>query len=137
MEEIRSIDLLGRGTKITLLDGKEYTILYDLEAMIMLEDAMEEDDVLSRKLRSLLENRSPSWQAVRYLLWLGLRHFHPEITLEDLGKLVDIRDMSYVVGKISEALGLAMGQAEDDGGNLGSQDGSPGQSSISLPGKLA
>ncbi len=134
---MRIQDLIGRGVEITLLDGSTYTLLYDLEAMAMLEDAMDEETVLSRKLRDMFERKNASWRAVLFLLWLGLRHHHPDVTQEAVAKLVDVRMMAYVVEKITEALGLAMPEGESaPAGKKTSQDGFPGQSSTSSPGGL-
>lgn len=127
---LKAIDLLGRGIPITLLDGNEYKILYDLRAMAMLEDEMDEDTPLAKKLKDMLERQQPSWKAVLYLLWLGLLHYHPEIKREDIGQLVDVRMLPDLVNKISEALGQAMVEGESQE-KKAVKDGSTGQSSTS------
>lgn len=133
MDDFKAIDLIGQAVKIKLLNGKEYSLLYDLKAMAILEDAMDEDTPLAKKLKAMFEQRQPSWRAVRYLLWLGMLHFHPEVKEEDVGELVDVRMLTEVVEKISEALGLAMGESTEE--KKIARDGLTGQSSTSLRGE--
>lgn len=133
MDDFKAIDLIGQAVKIKLLDGKEYSLLYDLKAMAILEDTMDEDTSLARKLKAMFEQKQPSWKAVRYLLWLGMLHYHPEVREEDVGELVDVRMLTEVVEKVSEALGLAMSESTEEKKMM--RDGLAGQSSTSSQGE--
>ncbi|MEW6555075.1 MAG: hypothetical protein AB1384_12410 [Actinomycetota bacterium] len=46
----------------------------------------------------------PGYRSTRAMLWAGLREHHPEITLEEAGKLLPLPRMAEVNVKLSAAL---------------------------------
>lgn len=49
-----------------------------------------------------------SIEAISFMLWCGLVHGDPQITLEDVQDIVDIRDMEYVATKMGEVMSADM-----------------------------
>lgn len=77
------------------LDGRERVLRYDLNALCMFEE--------STKLGIAEALQTRSMSAIRALLWAGLIHEDPLLTIEDVGKMEfgSLRDM---VTKVVSAL---------------------------------
>lgn len=92
-------DVKSKVVKVTLLDGVERTLKYDLNAMAELEDKYGSVDAAF----AALDNNSI--KAVRCVLWAGLLHEEPELTEQKVGSLID---MTYLQN-LMETLGTAFG----------------------------
>lgn len=95
---------------VTMNLDKERHLKFDLNAFAMLEEKYGSIDEALRKI----ENGSIT--ALRFILWAGLVHEDPTLTVEDVGRMFDIRNLSEVSKQIFEAVGAAMPSRE--GGDL-------------------
>lgn len=90
-------DVREKGVKVEL-DGREFTLFYDLNAFAEIEDDFGViDEVLEKLGRS-------SAKTIRALLWAGLLHHHPEVTTTEVGRLIGFQDL----GDLSEKLRVAI-----------------------------
>lgn len=74
----------------------------DLNAMVAFEEASGKSMF---KLKSM-ENLSVA--DLRALLWASLRHEDKDLTLEQVGGLVDLGNMEYIAGRLAEAWAVAL-----------------------------
>lgn len=95
-------DIKSKEVKITLTDGVERRLLFDLNAMAELEDRYGSVD---NAFEALQEN---SIKALRCVLWAGLIHDNPELTEHTVGSLIDIQWIESIVGTLSEAFDTSM-----------------------------
>ena len=95
-------DLLAtpKGKTIKLSDGKEYTLApFTLNTLANLE---QEFDCDLEELTAKLAKRAAT--SFRKLLWVLLREDYPDLTLEGVGKLVELNQMNEVVSELTSAL---------------------------------
>ena len=79
MSELKA--LVGKGFIFTGADGIEYECSpYDLNDLAQIEEDY-------GNIETLMVNVGPATQ-LRYMLWLSLRHRHPQMTIENAGKLI-------------------------------------------------
>lgn len=87
-------------------EGKDYTLVFDFNAFADFEEETGVDNALT-----LLEDPSALGARLsRALFWSGLKTHHPEITLEEAGRV-----MTSSMGKLGEALLAAFPQGGDEG----------------------
>lgn len=86
---------MKKGTKITL--DKERYLRYSLNSMRKL------DKEHGLNIDTLADNFD--LEKVQVLLHTGLVSDDPELTFEDVGEIVDMNNIEYVVEKLTEALG--------------------------------
>ena len=79
------------------IKGTTYTLLYNLGAICALRD--KGVDAFNLTAETLTDPRT-----IRTLLWGGLRKYHPEVTEEQLGDLLDLSDLPEVAEAFTEAL---------------------------------
>lgn len=87
-----------RGESKIVLGDKEYTLRFDLNALVELEDKMGVPLSEMGEMKITIRN-------VRSMLWAGVLHQEPEITEQEIGKFVDMDNMEEVQTAISEAFG--------------------------------
>lgn len=85
-----------RGLVKVMLD-KERTLKFDLNALVDVEDN------LGFSLAELEDKMSI--KTLRVLLHAGLQHEDPELTLQDVGRMIDFENLSEVQEALSKALG--------------------------------
>ncbi|MCY8048446.1 gene transfer agent family protein [Bacillus haynesii] len=85
-----------RGESKVTLGDKEYSLRYDLNALVELEDRM------GVPLSEMGEMKI-TIRTVRSMLWAGVLHENPDVTEEELGKYVDMENLEDIQGAISEA----------------------------------
>lgn len=90
-------DVKSKDIKITLMDGVERTIKFDLNAMAELEDKYGSVDAAFEMLDK------NSIKALRFILWAGLVHEDESLTEQKVGSLIDMRWMQEIMGTLSEA----------------------------------
>lgn len=90
-------DVKSKDIKITLSDGVERTIKFDLNAMAELEDKYGSVD----EAFAQLDNNSI--KALRFILWAGLVHEDENLTERKVGSLIDVRFMQNIIGTLGEA----------------------------------
>lgn len=95
--------------KITLSDGVERTIKFDLNAMAALEEIYGSVD------KAFEELDKNSIKALRCVLWAGLMHEDENLTEKQVGSLIDIRLMNEIVTSLGSAFEADMPNAESAG----------------------
>lgn len=85
-----------RGESKLVLGGNEYTLRYDLNALVELEDKMGVPLSEMGEMKITIRN-------VRSMLWAGILHENDEITEKEIGKFVDMENMEEVQEAISKA----------------------------------
>lgn len=86
--------------KITL-GGTEMKMKYTLLSMVKLEKE-------GIRIQELGEQMS--LESVLKVLWAGLITFQPELTVDEVGAMVDIADLSEITEKLTEAFGGLQGK---------------------------
>ena len=69
------------------------------------------EDVMGHPVTQL-DGKKIGIKAMRALLWAGLLHEMPDLTLKEAGELMDYTDMQTISNKITEAIELAFGKSE-------------------------
>lgn len=87
----------GKPKKITLSDGKEYT-LSPINLNVLADIETEMGCSLNELEKKFNKSQASS---LRTLLYVLLKPNHPEITPEDVGKLVSVN----LISEVSEAIG--------------------------------
>lgn len=90
-------DVKSKDIKITLSDGVERTIKFDLNAMAELEDKYGSVEAAFE----LLDKNSI--KALRFILWAGLIHEDESLTEKQVGSLIDMRYMQEIMGTLGSA----------------------------------
>lgn len=90
-------DVKSKEVKLTLNDGVERTLKFDLNAMAELEDEYGSVDAAFEMLDK------NSIKAVRFILWAGLMHEDPSLTLKQVGSLIDVQYLQELMGSLGEA----------------------------------
>ena len=91
-------DIKSKEIKITLNDGVERIIKFDLNALAELEDRYGSVD------KAFEELDKNSIKALRCILWVGLLHTDESLTEQQVGRMIDISCMKRIVGTLGEAL---------------------------------
>lgn len=77
------------------IGGEERRIRFDVNALIDLEDALNID--IMERPESIVELfEKPTLRRIRTLLWAGLLHENPNLTLREAGALIDTENMNVV-----------------------------------------
>lgn len=90
-------DVKSKKKTITLLDGVERTIKFDLNAMAELEDKYGSVDAAFEMLDK------NSIKALRFILWAGLVHEDENLTERQVGSLIDMQYMSELMETLGDA----------------------------------
>lgn len=86
------------GREVTIeLEGQTYKLLFDLNALAAFGDKLGIEVRLSNLQEDLVNTRLPL-SAPRTLLWAAMQAHHPDLTEEDVGRLVH-GDSVEVIGK--------------------------------------
>lgn len=91
-------EVKAKDVKLTLSDGVERTVKFDLNALAELEDRYGTVDAAFEALDS------NSIKAVRFVLWAGLVHEDSELTEQKVGSLIDIKYLQELMGTLGEAM---------------------------------
>lgn len=100
-------DVKNKVVKLTLLDGVERTLRYDLNAMAELEDKYGSVDAAFEAM-----DRN-SIKAVRCVLWAGLLHEDPSLTEQKVGSLIDMRYLQDLMSTVGEAFNADLPKQEN------------------------
>ena len=90
-------DVKSKDIKITLSDGVERSIKFDLNAMAELEDKYGTVDAAFEALDN------SSIKALRFILWAGLVHGDESLTEKHVGSLIDMSNISSIMSTVGEA----------------------------------
>ncbi len=90
-----------KGKKITLADGNKNTLEHmTLNTLTNLEEEFD-CDIEDIQIK-MAEGRKA--QVFRRLLWIFLKEGYPELTVEDVGRLVALDQVTGLVAELNEAL---------------------------------
>jgi hypothetical protein len=87
---------------------KPRNLVYDNEAQIAIEDELGESTFDQKLWQSI------SAKKARVILWAGLLHDDPSLTLDDVKKLLRGRNMAPIMKKILVAWGWSQPEPEDE-----------------------
>lgn len=104
-------DMKARDVKITLNDGVERTLKYDLNALAEMEDRYGTVDAAFAALDT------NSIKAVRFVLWAGLIHSDETLTERQVGSLIDLRYLNDLMGTLGKAFDEDLPVSENIEGN--------------------
>lgn len=90
-------DVKAKDVKLTLNDGVERTLKFDLNAMAEMEDRYGSVDAAFEMLDK------NSIKAVRFILWAGLIHADPSLTEQQVGSLIDVKYLQELMGTLGTA----------------------------------
>ena len=97
------------------LAGETFQLIFDMNALAALEEKGVE--------LANIDARAGGFSLARLVVWAGLRTYHRELTLEDVGARMLPTDLERVNRVIERALAAAFGQEEAPKG----EDGGPEQ----------
>lgn len=84
---------------------QEYTLRFDMNALVELEDAT--GMPVPKLALSFGDPEQMSYKLLRSMFWAGLLHHHPDVTVEEAGRIMSEIDLLEVIEKISEAFAAA------------------------------
>lgn len=84
-----------------VLDGRELKLRFTLLAMVKLE----QEGIRIQEL-----GQQMSMESILKVLWAGLITFQPELTVEEVGGMIDMEDLQMVTEKVTEAFGGIQGK---------------------------
>lgn len=96
---------------VTIRLDKSRNLLFNFNAICELEEE------IGRPITHL-QDSNIGFREIRALLWAGLRHEDPSLTIEDAGNLInEAESIQYVTETVVEALALGLGtkQGEESG----------------------
>jgi len=96
-----------RGEVVFKVDEAEYTLVFSTNAICELEE------LLDKGLNLIVANME-RLTTVRALLWAGLRAKHPNVSLAQVGEIIDRCGMEAATAAIGRALNAAFPTAEKD-----------------------
>lgn len=91
--------------RVELADGESHTIRYDFNAMADYEEAV------GKPITQMGEG-NVGMRELRALLWAGLLHKHPRLTLKQAGSLIPPERMAEVAEACGTALVRALGKPD-------------------------
>lgn len=94
--------------RVKVLLDKERTIVFDLNAMVRFEEATGKNLFDG----SITETSLTSAKDMRALLWACLSHDEDNLTLEQVGAMINMQNMVELQGKLNEAIDVAMPEAK-------------------------
>ncbi len=89
-----------KGKKITLADGNEYQL--PPMSITVLADLEEAFDCDIEELPKKLSHKTST--SLRKILWILLKYDHPDMTLQQAGQLVELKQIAEVSTEILAAL---------------------------------
>lgn len=90
-------------------DGRSWRLAFSFNALCRLEQWVDSQ----ADIEALLRGEPPSLSAVRAALLAGLSDTHPELVLDDAGRLVDHQGQALAASRIYQALALAFPPAKE------------------------
>ncbi|NSW92321.1 MAG: hypothetical protein HPY74_16915 [Firmicutes bacterium] len=88
---------------------KPRKLRFDLNALCELED------LFNKPLQQILNDGVSDVKTIRAFIWAGLLHEDPELTIKDVGHMIDLTNILQAQEKITEALNSGFG--DDQGKN--------------------
>lgn len=100
-------ELKSGGTSVkAVLGGKEYNLIFDMNAFCDMEEKYGSIDA---GMEALVEGKIKD---IRFLFWVLLRHDDDEITERQAAKMLTLQNMSDIIPLITKALTAAMPESD-------------------------
>ena len=96
-----------KAIEIKDINGVSHNLVFDLNAMVELEDLYGDID------KAFEAMNKGSFKAIRALIWAGLLHENADLTIHDVGALLQTQDLVQLGEVIKTAMGEDMLQPED------------------------
>lgn len=112
-------DVKEKVVTITLSDGVEREVKYDLNAMAEMEDRY---GTIDAAFEALNKN---SLKAVRFVLWVGLIHHDPSLTEQKVGSLIDVQNLKTIVESLKDSFEADMPDEANDAAVIASTQSNP------------
>jgi hypothetical protein len=84
-------------------DGKRYTLVYSVNAICKMEDELGD----AVKSIGSLAVGGKKFSTVRTVFWCGLLDNHPDLTIQDAGRIIDAIGFDKADAVVGEAFSLA------------------------------
>ena len=97
--------------KVAITLDKPRTIMFDLNALAAFEE------VTGKSFLNGLSIQALTTKDLRALIWAGLLHEEPELTLQYVGSIVHAGNLADIDRQIGIAMGLAMPDAKEGDGD--------------------
>ncbi len=89
------------------LGGKERALAYDMNAICRFDEAT------GQNFLGGLEFEKLSAAHARALIWAGLLRESPDLTPEDVGAMIDMRNLAEVFGGVAKAITAALAGGDE------------------------
>jgi hypothetical protein len=86
------------------LDGKTYTLRYDFNAWADMEEEYGSMEAAINELTAAEDLKGKPASTTRFFLWVGLHQDMPELTLQDVGRLLNPGNMTQILDGILKAV---------------------------------
>lgn len=97
------------------LDGKTYTLRYDFNTWADMEEQYGSMDAAMNALESAEDLKGKPATTIRFFLWVGMHQDIPELTLQDVGRLMKLENLSELTKGILEAVNQSTTGNENKG----------------------
>lgn len=98
-----------------MLEGETYTLRYDFNAWAEMEEEYGSMSAVMNALESAQELAGKPVTTIRYFLWVGMHQDIPELTLNDVGRMITPANM----GELLKTIGQAVEASTSSGGETG------------------
>lgn len=92
-------------------DGRQWRLYFGMNALCELEANVKDED----QLKALLSTGNANFNTVRVAVWAALVEHHPNLTIEDAGRLVDHLGLRQMGAKVGQALIAAYPTVKGEG----------------------
>lgn len=101
------------------VDGKDYILCFDNDALIEMEDKLDAGIVaITQEMqRWTKEPERLRLKWIRILLWAGLKKHQPNMTVKDAGEMIDLTSGGEMMSVIGDAISKSFGESETKGAN--------------------
>jgi hypothetical protein len=94
------------------VNGRSYTMRLDLNAMAEMETKLSTDDHIVTAQQIIARAEKGQVSALRVVVWAGMRPYHPKLTLEAVGDLLEEMGPGGIGQVLKRANAAAMPKAE-------------------------
>lgn len=105
---------LRDGSRAVTLNGKEYHLEYDMNAMCDIEEKYGTFDAAMEKM-SAMDGSGAVMKDLRYMFWKALQHSEPEMTEQQAGQMITMHNLSDVMTAVNAAMSTSQPDPVEDG----------------------
>ena len=115
----------AKAPKVTVMLDKERELVYNFNSFIALQEAFEAQGEEADLEEILKKAEKGKLKTIRTLLWAGLIDRNPDLTEEQVGRLLSPYNLQEVADKLTLAMNKSMPPAEKEATNAPNQETSP------------